>query len=428
MSAELLNTPLHDWHAAHGGRMVEFGGWSMPVQYGSIVDEHRATRTAVGLFDISHMGRLRFDGPGAMPFLDSLLTRRVDNLAEGRIRYSLMTNDAGGVLDDVLVYRLAEPDGTPYYMLVVNAGNRLKIVDWIMARSEVGGRRSDAGETPLSFRKGPVEGERWRVPTTSTLLSNLLHLTDTKIEFDDSSQLDGVKMTDLTLSHGMIAVQGPAALKVMQPLVNVELTAMKYYSAAHGRIGETSGLVSRTGYTGEDGVELIVPAAELVGTWEHILAAGQTAGAVAVGLGARDTLRLEAAMPLYGHELTEEISPYQAGLDFAVDLDDAGLDARQFPGRDALAAIRNQPDLPRRVGLECASGRVPREGCPVLAGGVQVGHVTSGTFSPTLDCPIAMAYVAPQASAVGNEVIVDIRGKPQAARVVQLPFYTRPQR
>ena len=369
MADALLKTPLHDWHAAHGGRMVDFAGWSMPVQYTSIVAEHLATRDVCGLFDISHMGRLRFDGAAAVRFLGGLLTRRVDNIPLGRIRYSLMTNDAGGVLDDVLIYRIVEPNGADYCLLVVNAGNRQKIVDWI---------------TPRLADAGPVT------------------------------------MTDLTLSTAMIAVQGPAALKIMSHLTDVELSEMKYYSAVHGQVASTMGLISRTGYTGEDGVELIVSAAEAPAVWGALLAAGSEAQAVPVGLGARDTLRLEAAMPLYGHELTEEITPYHAGLDFAVD-----LEGRQFPGRDALAAIRGDANLPRRVGLESAGGRVPREGCPVLWGEKQVGHVTSGTFSPTLDVPIAMAYVAPAAAAVGGEVIVDIRGRPQSARVVQLPFYTR---
>jgi aminomethyltransferase len=367
--ADLLQTPLHDWHAAHDGRMVEFGGWSMPVQYTGIVEEHLATRDVCGVFDISHMGRLRFDGPAAVRLLDSLLTRRVDNIPLGRIRYSLVTNEAGGVLDDVLVYRLQEPGGADYCLLVVNASNRQKIVDWV---------------TPRLAEAGPVT------------------------------------MRDLTRETGMIAVQGPAALKILSHLTEVDLPSMKYYSAVHGQIAGAKALISRTGYTGEDGVELTVLSANVEPAWEAVLAAGRAAGAVPVGLGARDTLRLEAAMPLYGHELTEEIAPYQAGLDFAVD-----LDGRQFPGRDALATIRSDVNLPRRVGLECAAGRVPREGYPVLRDGKQVGHVTSGTFSPTLDVPIAMAYVEPAASAVGSEVTIDVRGRPQAARVVQLPFYTR---
>lgn len=369
MADALLRTPLHDWHAAHGGRMVEFGGWSMPVQYTTIVKEHLATRDVCGVFDISHMGRLRFDGAGAVGLLNSLLTRRVDNIPLSRIRYSLMTNDAGGVLDDVLIYRLQEPDGADYCLLVVNAGNREKMVQWIIPRLDMA---------------GPVS------------------------------------MTDLTTKTGMIAIQGPAALRIAAHLTEVDLPAMKYYSAVHGRFAGAQALISRTGYTGEDGIELMVPAADVVPVWEAILAAGADAQAVPVGLGARDTLRLEAAMPLYGHELTEDITPYQAGLDFAVD-----LEGRMFPGRDALAEVRNDACLPRRVGLESSGGRVPREGCPVLCGGERVGQVTSGTFSPTLDSPIAMAYVAPRAAAVGGEVIVDIRGRPQSARVVQLPFYTR---
>jgi aminomethyltransferase len=371
MTSTLARTPLYDWHAAHGGRIVEFGGWSMPVQYTSIVAEHLATRTAVGLFDISHMGRLRFDGPDAARFLDGLVTRRVADLAPGQIRYALVTNDAGGILDDVLVYRLADAAGGTYHVMVVNASNRPKIVAWIEAQ------RAKAGRLDFSY-------------------------------------------ADLTTQWAMIAVQGPKALALAQPMIEANLGAMKYYTGTETRICGHGGIVSRTGYTGEDGCEIIVGASIAPRVWQGMLEAAQPVGGLPCGLGARDTLRLEAAMPLYGHELTEQINPYQAGLAFAVN-----LEGRSFPGRDALAKFKQDASLPRRVGLEMAGKRIPREGATILAKEQTIGQVTSGTFSPTLEQPIAMGYVRPEAALVGSCVEVDIRGRREPARIVALPFYRR---
>ena len=366
MNETLARTPLYDWHASHGGRMVDFAGWCMPVQYASITAEHQATRTAAGLFDISHMGRLRFDGDDAPAFLDRLVTRRVADLKPGRIRYALVTNEAGGILDDVLVYHLRDAAERSYFLVVVNASNREKILRWLAPR---------------------LAAER------------------------------DVHLTDVTRDWAMIAVQGPRALSLVQPLVDVELAAMKYYTGREALIAGHGGIVSRTGYTGEDGCELIVGSQAAPGVWQRLI----DAGATPAGLGCRDTLRLEAAMPLYGHELTENINPYQAGLAFAVDLED-----REFTGQAALATFAADPKLPRRVGLELAGKRVPRENYPVLLQGRRVGEITSGTFSPTLEKPIAMAYVAPEAVAPGTELAVDVRGRAEPARVVPLPFYRRP--
>ena len=365
MSGELELTPLHEWHRANGARMVDFAGWSMPVQYGSIVEEHRATRTAAGVFDISHMGRLRFDGSGAAAFLDRLLTRRVLGIEPGKIRYSLVTNEAGGILDDVLVYHLHEPPEAPFFLLVVNAGNRNKIVSWIEQ-----------------------------------------HLAG----------VQDVRFADQTASTAMIAVQGPHALAAAQSLVPNRLVDLSYYQGSETEIGGGKGVVSRTGYTGEDGCELIVSGESALAVWQQIL----TAGASPAGLGARDTLRLEAAMPLYGHELSEEIDPYTAGLDFAVQNKD-----RQYIGRTAVLARKAQTDRPKRIGLSLAGRRVPRQGYNVLRDEECVGQVTSGTFSPTLERPIAMAYVRATAADVGGELTVDIRGRHEPAHIVELPFYRR---
>ena len=371
MTGSLLRTPLADWHSAHGGRMVDFAGWSMPVQYGSIVAEHQATRQAAGLFDVSHMGRLRLSGGGAADFLDRLLTRRVSDMQPGKIRYSLVCNESGGILDDVLLYYLASRRG-PYHLLVVNASNRDKIYHWLLKQ-----RTKD----------------------------------------------DDVQIADSTIETAMIAVQGPQAIQMLKPLVEAKIDELGYYCGMETTIDSAAGIVSRTGYTGEDGCELIVPESVAVKIWEAVLARGQAAGAMPAGLGARDTLRLEAGMPLYGHELSETINPLQAGLAFAVN-----LNGREFVGRSALELAKQNTSLSMRVGLELNGRRAAREHYPVLRSAgdaTNIGEITSGTFSPTLQKPIAMAYVQPQFAAIGAELAVDIRGSVEQARVVKLPFYSR---
>ncbi len=369
MNDQLQRTPLFDWHRDHGGRMVPFSGWEMPVQYASIVAEHQATRNAATLFDISHMGRFRFDGPGSAQALDRVLTRRVTDLKPDRVRYSLVTNESGGILDDVLVSRIVDGAGGSYYLLVVNAGNRPKLLDWISGR---------------------VANE------------------------------PDVAMQDLSDVWAMVAVQGPLALALAQNIVPDDvLGRMPYYTARETRIAGHGGIVSRTGYTGEDGVELIVGSQIVERVWEQLLSLGAEQGVIPAGLGARDTLRLEAGMPLYGHELSESINPFAAGLEFAVELED-----REFVGSRALAELRTQA-RPHRVGLLMDGKRVPREGFPVLAGESTVGRVTSGTYSPTLARPIAMAYVEPGWESAGTRLTVEIRGHLEAAVVTPLPFYRR---
>ena len=340
----------------------------MPIQYGSIVSEHQSTREAVGLFDVSHMGRFCFAGSGAVTLLDGLLTRRVTDLSPGAVRYSLMTNDSGGVLDDVLVSHLVV-QGESFYWLVVNAGNRDKLLRWIESR--VG-------------------------------------------KYD-------VRFTDETLKTAMIAVQGPRSIEAVDSMFSDGRPSdLKYFTASNGLLNGIPVTVSRTGYTGEDGVEFILPADQASTVWQRLIDATHSVGGRAAGLGARDTLRLEAGMPLYGHELSEQINPYEAGLGFAVQLRD-----RQFPGRDALTKARDDPQK-RRIGLSLDGKRVPREHYPILKSGVQVGEVSSGTFSPTLQKPIAMGFVTPDAAELDSELSVDLRGKRVSAKVVELPFYKRP--
>jgi len=376
MSDSLAKTPLHEWHSAHNGRMVDFAGWSMPVQYGSILGEHQAAREGVGLFDVSHMGRLRFSGKGVPAFLDSLVTRRVDNLKSGAIRYALVCNEQGGILDDVLVYNLTNGDVEPVFAMVVNASNRAKIVAWIEQQLDT---------------------------------------------------VDDVVMIDDTEISAMIAVQGPRALEVVQPLVSIDVSALKYYTGDFAQIGTLPGFVSRTGYTGEDGCELVFPGDGAEDVWEKLLASDLCDNIQAVGLGARDTLRIEAAMPLYGHELSEEIDPLSAGLGFAVNLVKSKKDAtpREFIGSQALGEIQAGGLSKVRVGLELPGRRAPRENYAVFNDSEEVGIVTSGVFSPTLEKAIGMAYVAPEFASIGQELSVDLRGKQVSASVVDLPFYQK---
>jgi aminomethyltransferase len=373
MTAIDLKTPLHAWHVAHGARMASFAGYHMPIQYSQgIVAEHTATRTAAGVFDISHMGRLRFDGPRADQLLDHLLTRRVVDMQTGMVRYSLVCNEEGGILDDVLVSCLESPSGKIYFLLVVNASNREKIVRWLQP-----------------------------------------HLAD----FPD------VEFHDVTDSTAMIAVQGPKAIEVCGRLLPPSVLQLGYYRAKVTDQMSKPCIVSRTGYTGEDGFELIVRAEDAQRVWENILLAGREHGVSAVGLGARDTLRLEAGMPLYGHELTEHIDPYTAGLSFACNLKD-----RNFIGSETLRQRSSTPLPARRVGLAIEGRRAARENANCFDRDHRpVGTVTSGTFSPTLQRPIAMAYLSSEIAQVGQTLDVDIRGTRATATIVDLPFYRRPQ-
>lgn len=353
--------------------MVDFAGWSMPVQYESIVAEHVATRQHIGLFDISHMGRLRFDGPDAAKFLDRLLTRAVLPMKPGAIRYGLAANANGGIRDDVLVYRLQDSSGE-FFAMVVNASNREKMLAWI---------EEQRGDADFS-------------------------------------------LTDLTTATAMFAVQGPSAVALGDALCRPQIGPLKYYHGVCGKFGvgdsQCSATISRTGYTGEDGFELIVDAEHAVKAWSVLLEQGRQYNIRAVGLGARDTLRLEAAMPLYGHELDEDISPLEAGLRFAIQFKD-----REFVGSAALNAEREAGSKRVRIGIALDGRRAPREGYAVLNdAGEPIGIITSGTFSPTLDHPIAMAYID-AAAADQTTVQVDIRGRITPARVASLPFYNRPR-
>ncbi len=358
--------------------MVGFAGWKMPVQYASIVEEHLATRRVAGMFDVSHMGRLAVEGPAAIEWLEGLLTRRVAGIEPGRLRYTLITGelpDGAGtvILDDAIVSRDTDAaDGSPRLGLVVNASNRPRVVEWLASRL-------------------PAKGAR---------------------------------LIDRTFDTAMIAVQGPRAVETVCGLCPVtdaaRVAALGTYRATAARLGSHDAAVSRSGYTGEDGVEIVVAAAAAEAVWEAIHAAGVPLGLAACGLGARDTLRLEAGMPLYGHELREESDPFAIGLGLGVT-----LDGRTFPGADRLKEFRDHPRGRVRVGLAFDSRRPAREGATVWQGDREIGIVTSGSFAPTLDRPVAMAMLDRAAAAPGTAIDVLIRDSRQPARVTALPFYKR---
>ncbi len=349
----MRRTPLHALHAAAAARFVDFGGWEMPVQYAGIAAEHQAVRRHCGLFDVSHMGRLRIRGADAPAWLDRVVCRRCSDLAIGQTRYGMLLADDGGVIDDVLVAR----EAADAFHMVINAGNR--------------------------------DGD----------LAHLRSLLARAVAIDDLSD-----------AQAMIAVQGPAALALLAGL-GLDGRDLKAYRFRDLPWRGTKVRVSRTGYTGEDGAECFAPAERIGELWQALIAAG----AVACGLGARDTLRLEAAMPLHGHELDRSTTPREAGLDFA--LNPAG----GYLGAAGVA----QPLRKRLVGLGVPSKRVPRQGSPVLAGARPIGVVTSGTLSPTLGRAIGMAFVAPDQAAPGTVLAIDLRGTRVEAVVESLPFYRR---
>jgi aminomethyltransferase len=358
-------TPLADRHAELGARMIEFGGWLMPVQYGSILDEHRAVRERVGLFDLSHMGELGVDGPQAGEALAAALVSDPPALKVGRAQYSMICAPDGGIVDDLIVYRLADT----HYLVVANAGNAQVVSDTLAER-----------------------------------------LSGFKAVLDDSS-----------LATSLLAVQGPGALDVLSPITDADLGALPYYAIVEARVAGIDALVARTGYTGEDGFEIFFDAARTVELWDVLLAAVRAAGGLPVGLGARDTLRLEAGMPLYGNELDLATNPYEAGLGRVVKLDKPG----DFVGRAALEKVAQNGPARRLVGLSVTGRGIARHGYPVWSGDRRSGTVTSGTQSPTLGRAIAMAHVSPADAEPGTSLEVEIRDGRVPVEVVKLPFYRR---
>ena len=362
----LKRTPFYDFHVSSGAKMVEFAGWEMPILYRGIVDEHEQTRKSGSIFDVSHMGRLHFSGKDAVAFLNKVLTRNVSEQQVGQSRYSLVCNESGGVLDDVIISRDAKR-----WILVCNASNREKL---------------------------------------------LKHFSDVRRQSD----LD-FDMADQTEGSAMIAIQGPKVIDRLSGVLPVDLKGLKRYGFVTDSFMLINFTIFRSGYTGEDGIEMILPAK--MAPMAIKLLGGKTdkpdATIKPAGLGARDTLRLEAGMPLYGHELTEQIDPLSAGLQFAVDL------KKDFIGAEALRALAARGLARKLVGLELEGRRIARQGTPITLDGKTIGEVTSGTFSPTLQKSIAMAFVDANHAAEGIQLTADLKGTPNPAKVVKLPFYKR---
>ena len=358
-------TPLRARHEALGASFTDFGGWQMPVRYTSDLAEHHAVRQAAGLFDISHMAEFLIEGPDAAGYLDHALAGRISTMTIGKAKYSLVLAAAGGIVDDVIAYRLAEDR----YLIISNAGNRDAVADALQQRTET---------------------------------------------FD-------VTVADVSDDYALLAVQGPAAEAIVAATAGIDEVSIpwneqKYYAWASARYNGEPLLLARTGYTGEDGFELLVHAADAAALWDALLAAGEAHGLVPAGLAARDTLRLEAGMPLYGHELSLDTKPAQAGLGRVV-----AVDKEAFVGKDGVAAASDARVL---VGLSAEGKRAGRAGYAVVADdGTVVGEITSGALSPTLGHPIAMAYIDP--AAVSADLFLDVRGTKIPAVVTDLPFYRR---
>jgi aminomethyltransferase len=364
---EVHRTPLIERHRTLGAKLTTFGGWEMPLQYAGILEEHRAVREQAGLFDLSHMGELFVEGPDAARALSGAVISEPSRLAVGRAHYSMICAPNGGILDDLIIYRLAEDR----FLVVANAGNAPLVSDLLARRIE-------------PFR---------------------------------------AILDDRSLATALCAIQGPRSVEILAPLTELDLGSIRYYAIAEGSVAGIPALVARTGYTGEDGFEVFVDTTRAGQLWDALWQAGQAAGLAPIGLGARDTLRLEAGMPLYGNELDPTVNPYEAGLGRVVRLDQpAG-----FVGRDALARIAEGPPARLLVGLAMTRRGIARHGYPVHAGERRTGTVTSGTLSPSLGRAIAMAYVAPDDAEPGTILEVEVRATRVTAEVVPLPFYRRPR-
>ncbi len=359
--APLKRTPLHAAHVRLGARMIPFGGWDMPVQYAGIVEEHRTVRSAVGCFDVSHMGEFDFRGPDAARALQRVTTNDVSTLEVGQVQYALLCYENGGIVDDLTLYRLADD----HYMMTVNASNIEK--DWAWVSRHLEGR---------------------------------------------------VEAKNVSEETGLIAVQGPHAERLVGRLADVDVPAIGYYHFRQGRLAGAPAIISRTGYTGEDGFELYLRAADTERVWERLLSDGKPDGVAPIGLGARDTLRLEMKYALYGNDIDETTNPLEAGLGWVVKPAKG-----PFVGKDAIERVRAAGPARRLVGFEMVERAVARHGYPILHDGASVGVVTSGSYGPSVDKYIGIGYVPTALAAVGSTMAVEVRGRGQAARVVKTPFH-----
>ncbi len=357
----LQRTPLYELHRTAGAKFVDFGGWEMPVQYSSILDEHKTVRASVGLFDVSHMGEIEIEGPRALEVVQRLTTNDASKLDDFQVQYSTLCYPNGGIVDDLTVYRL----GREHFLFCINAANIDKDYAWIIEQA-----RGDAD------------------------------------------------ITNTSAQTAQLALQGRHAQATLQPLCDLPLDTIRYYSAAKGRVAGVEALISRTGYTGEDGFEIYCPAAQGPTLWSALMEAGVPYGIKPIGLGARDTLRLEMAYALYGNDITAETSPLQAGLAWIVKLNKG-----DFIGRDALAKERADGLQRRLVGIEMLERGVARAHYHILHDAQVVGEMTSGTMSPSLNKGIGLGYVRTAHAKAGTPLLIDIRGKLAQARVATTPFY-----
>jgi len=365
----LKKTPFYPMHLKYHGNVVDFGGWALSVQFSGIIDEHNAVRQKVGLFDVSHMGEVTVKGPQALEFLQYVVSRDISGAKDNQVLYTHFPYPNGGIVDDLMVTKLGEND----YYLVVNASNKDKDVAWLL---------------------------------------------------EHATKFPGVTVTDISDDVGEVALQGPYAQATLQKITGEDLSALRYYYVIpRAIVGGVEVMISRTGYTGEDGFEIMCKPADGVTLWEAIMAAGAEYGIQPIGLGARDSLRFEAGMPLYGQEMDAEVGPMEARLARYV-----SLDKPCFIGREAMLAKQQEGLKQVLIGLEMTERGIPRHDYPVMHNGAKVGHVTTGMYAPTLQKNIAMAYVPPELSAVDTELAVEIRGKAVAAKVVKLPFYKRPRK
>lgn len=361
-------TPLYAEHEKLGARMIPFGGWDMPVQYTGIIEEHRAVRNAAGIFDLGHMGQARVSGPDAERFVQSVATNDLNRIPDGLAQYSILCRPSGGTVDDIFVYRLPES-----LFICLNASNTDKDIAWLQEQQRASGM-------------------------------------DATVE-------------NVSDQYGMLAVQGPKAIGIVQRLTDTDLSALPRFGVVEATVNGVPTIVGRTGYTGEDGVELYPPIDDVVALWRKLLAIGKPDGLMPIGLGARDTLRLEAKMALYGHELTEEINPLEAALSWAV-----AFDKGDFVGRDALQSVKEAGGPARRlVGFKMIGRGIPRADYPVAVNGETVGFVTSGGYAPTLDANIGLALVRRDVAGIGKPLDIIIRNQPVAAEQVRTPFYKRPE-
>lgn len=361
----LKKTPYSDFHIAAGAKMVPFAGYLMPVQYSGIIAEHKAVRNSVGLFDLSHMGEFEVSGKGAKSFLQSVTTNDVSALEVGQVQYTCMTYEDGGIIDDLLIYRL-ESD----YLLVVNAANIEKDFDWLSQ-----------------------------------------HLTET----------GDVKLVNRSEELSLLAIQGPQAQALLEELTDLDLDGLEYYRCVCDEVAGRDVLFSRTGYTGEDGFEFYIPVEDGEFFWKAFVKAGKKYDLALIGLGARDSLRLEMKMALYGNDIDQTTNPYEAGLGWVVK-----LDAGRFVGSEILEKIKKEKPARRLVSLVLDGKAFPRAGYKIFDGSEEIGVVTSGTMSPSLGVPIALGYVPRRLSKPGNHVEIEIRGKRFGAAVVKPPFYKKP--